>query len=60
MSTQTPTLGAALAAACAVTAPAIAGTIDVSYDAPILDRWMYPFNATPGTRFFSMPKSRQR
>lgn len=25
-------------------------TIDASWSAPTLDRWMYPFNATPGTR----------
>ena len=24
--------------------------IEVSYDTPSLDRWMYPFNATPGVR----------
>ena len=25
-------------------------TVDASWSAPTLDRWMYPFNATPGTR----------
>ncbi|MBO6514639.1 MAG: hypothetical protein JJ974_11805, partial [Phycisphaerales bacterium] len=25
--------------------------IDTQYDAPSLDRWMYPFNGSPGTRF---------
>lgn len=25
-------------------------TIDASWSSPTLDRWMYPFNATPGTR----------
>ena len=27
-----------------------ADTFDVSFEQPGLDRWMYPFNATPGTR----------
>lgn len=27
-----------------------AGEITAQWDAPTLDRWMYPFNATPGTR----------
>ena len=36
---------AALAAA-----PAAAETFDVLYDQPSIDRWMYPFNASPGTR----------
>lgn len=26
-------------------------TISVAYDAPSLDRWNYPFNGSPGTRF---------
>ena len=30
--------------------PASAETFDVLFDQPALDRWMYPFNATPGTR----------
>lgn len=25
--------------------------VDTKYDAPTLDRWMYPFNGSPGTRF---------
>jgi len=27
-----------------------ADTFDVLFEQPVLDRWMYPFNATPGTR----------
>lgn len=30
--------------------PACADTFDVLFDQPELDRWMYPFNATPGIR----------
>jgi hypothetical protein len=30
--------------------PACADTFDLLLDQPALDRWMYPFNATPGTR----------
>lgn len=43
---------AALAAgvAAVITASTHAGTVSVSYDEPSLDRWMYPFNPTPGTR----------
>lgn len=29
---------------------ALGDTIDASWSSPTLDRWMYPFNATPGTR----------
>lgn len=29
---------------------ALAGGVDATWTAPALDRWMYPFNATPGTR----------
>jgi hypothetical protein len=52
MSTQTLTLGVTLGA-CALSATVSADTIDVSYGSPSLDRWVYPFNGTPGTRFFS-------
>jgi hypothetical protein len=42
-------VGALLAAAVAI--PASASTIvEASWASPSLDRWMYPFNATPGTR----------
>ncbi len=39
---------------------AIADTINASWPSPTIDRWMYPFNSTPGTRpvistFGSMP-----
>jgi hypothetical protein len=43
---------AALGALCVAAVPlhATGDTIDASWNAPALDRWMYPFNATPGTR----------
>jgi hypothetical protein len=31
-------------------AAASGGTVDAAWPTPQLDRWMYPFNATPGTR----------
>ncbi|MBT8484009.1 MAG: hypothetical protein HKO59_13210 [Phycisphaerales bacterium] len=34
----------------AVAAPALAGPVTIAYDVPSLDRWMYPFNPTPGVR----------
>ena len=37
-----------LTAAC--TAPAFAERVDALFDVPELDRWMYPFNGTPGSR----------
>lgn len=42
----------ALAALCTGAEPmsASGGTVDAAWSAPALDRWMYPFNATPGTR----------
>jgi hypothetical protein len=43
-----PACGAIAAALLA--APAPADTVDATWDAPTIDRWMYPFNATPGTR----------
>ncbi|MHC5112958.1 MAG: hypothetical protein ACYTGP_00855 [Planctomycetota bacterium] len=36
--------------ACAVTPVASASVITVTYDEPVRDRWMYPFNPTPGIR----------
>lgn len=30
-----------------------ADSITASWDTPVLDRWMYPFNPTPGTRILS-------
>lgn len=42
-----PTIALALAMTAA---PAEAGTIEARFPAPALDRWMYPFNSTPGTR----------
>ncbi len=33
-----------------VSCAASADTIHATYPSPTLDRWMYPFNATPGTR----------
>jgi len=30
--------------------PAFAENFDVQFDQPVMDRWMYPFNSTPGTR----------
>jgi hypothetical protein len=33
-----------------IAAPALADVIDVQLNQPALDRWMYPFNSTPGTR----------
>ncbi|NRA58821.1 MAG: hypothetical protein HRU13_11970, partial [Phycisphaerales bacterium] len=39
-------------AVLAVTCGALAqsGPISLSFDEPVLDRWMYPFSGTPGTR----------
>ena len=31
-------------------APTLADVIDIQLNQPALDRWMYPFNSTPGTR----------
>ncbi|MFG0283975.1 MAG: GC-type dockerin domain-anchored protein [Phycisphaerales bacterium JB039] len=45
---MTARLPAALLVVAAAGA-AQAGPIDVSYQAPSLDRWMYPFGTTPGT-----------
>ncbi len=47
-----PTIALAAAACTAwLLAPACAaGTINANFPAPALDRWMYPFNSTPGTR----------
>jgi hypothetical protein len=39
--------------AAAVAVPAVARPVDVVFDEPTLDRWMYPFNGTPGTREFA-------
>ena len=33
-----------------IAAPAFAEVIDIQLNQPALDRWMYPFNSTPGTR----------
>ena len=33
-----------------IAAPALADVIDIQLNQPALDRWMYPFNSTPGTR----------
>jgi hypothetical protein len=33
-----------------IAVPALADTFDVLYDQPSIDRWMYPFNSSPGTR----------
>jgi hypothetical protein len=43
---------AALAAAAAIAAgmPAVAGSIQIDYPGPSLDRWHYAFNGTPGFR----------
>lgn len=35
---------------CVSSGALVADTITISRDAPDLDRWMYPFNPTPGTR----------
>jgi len=37
-------------AVAALSVPAAAAVVDVLFESPTLDRWMYPFNATPGTR----------
>ena len=39
-------------AAASLAPLAQAQTISVEYDGPVLDRWMYPFNGTPGIRQF--------
>jgi hypothetical protein len=41
---------AAVAVAAGVARGAAAGTIQASFPAPALDRWMYPFNSAPGSR----------
>lgn len=38
------------AAALGATGVAAAGPVEVNYAQPTLDRWVYPFNSTPGTR----------
>jgi len=43
-------IGALVAAWSAGGSSAAAQSITVTYDGPFLDRWMYPFNPTPGTR----------
>lgn len=35
---------------CVATGMAQSGPVKASYPTPSLDRWMYPFNATPGSR----------
>ncbi len=35
---------------CVHTTNALADVIDIQLNQPALDRWMYPFNSTPGTR----------
>lgn len=42
---------AALSLAAAVSAATVhAGTIEARFPAPAIDRWMYPFNSSPGAR----------
>lgn len=41
---------ASLILAVLAASPAVAETFDVLFDQPSIDRWMYPFNATPGSR----------
>ena len=49
--TTTPILTAALLGSIATTSVLAGGdTLTISKDGPTLDRWMYPFNGTPGTR----------
>ena len=36
--------------AMGLSAAAAAGPVQVNYGGPTLDRWMYPFNSTPGSR----------
>lgn len=40
----------ALVALTAVPFSALAGPVSIGYDQPSRDRWMYPFNSTPGVR----------
>lgn len=40
----------AILAAAIAGAPCAADTIVATFPSPALDRWMYPFNSTPGTR----------
>jgi hypothetical protein len=48
---RTATASAAMqAAALALCATAAGDVINASFPSPALDRWMYPFNSTPGTR----------
>ena len=42
--------GAVAAALFAAGLPASATVVDVLFESPTLDRWMYPFNGTPGSR----------
>ncbi|MCH8152311.1 MAG: hypothetical protein IH830_08070 [Planctomycetes bacterium] len=48
-----PRLGAACLAVIGLSLPAGADVIDVSFDEPTLDRWMYPFSANPGFQWFA-------
>lgn len=48
--TQHSSIIASLLAALSCAAVLHADSIQGSWQAPALDRWMYPFNATPGTR----------
>ena len=41
---------AALILSVLAASPAVSETFDVLFDQPSIDRWMYPFNASPGTR----------
>ena len=45
-----PLAAASAIAAVAAALPASADTILADFPSPALDRWMYPFNSTPGTR----------
>ena len=33
----------------------VADTYQYCYEVPDVDRWMYPYNATPGTRIVGLP-----
>ncbi|QOI99102.1 MAG: hypothetical protein HRU70_00795 [Phycisphaeraceae bacterium] len=44
----TPTILLAAAAAAVAALPAHAQSLSVHFNTPSLDRWMYPFNSTPG------------
>ncbi len=43
----------ALALGAALSSGASAQVVEAFYDEPTGDRWMYPFNGTPGTRIFA-------